>query len=478
MAPRNDAKLVAVALTVALLAGCSLASNNPPVTAPVPAAFETSAPAAAALWPARDWWTAFQVPELDALIGAAEQANPDLGAAAARVAQADAQVRIAGNTLIPSLDLGGDVTRSRPSEATSSSGSTRSIGARTTYSTSLSASYEIDFWGKNRAQLSSAEASALAARFDRQTVALSVVSSLANSFFQIVALQERLTIAQGNLANAEQVLRAIRARLEVGTATALDLAQQESVVAQQRAVIPNLRQQLRQTVNAVAILLGRPPEGFTVAGGSLMGLTIPAVAPGLPSELLTRRPDVQLAEAQLAAADADVVAARASLFPSVQLTGQGGFQSAALGMLLTPGAGFFSLGAGLMQPLLGLFSLQADLDRNRARYIELLEGYRKAVISSFADVENALVAVEQTAESERLQQDVVTVAERAYLIAQARLREGTVDIITVLNTQQTLFQALDARAQARLARLQAAVGLYRALGGGWTAAAVTAEAGS
>jgi NodT family efflux transporter outer membrane factor (OMF) lipoprotein len=450
------------------LSGCTLDSGNPPLSPPLPQAFEAPAPAGAPVWPAPEWWSGFNSRELNALVADAQRANPDLGAAAARVAQADAQVRIAGATLIPIIDLTADVSRSRSAQL----GGNRS---RTSYNTTLSASYEIDFWGRNRAQLQSAQAIALASRFDQQTVAISILASVANSYFLIVGLQDRLRIAQENVASAEQVLAAIRARLAVGTATALSVAQQESIVAQQRAVIPALQQQLRQTANAVAILTGRLPEGFAVRGGSFDDLSIPPVAPGLPPELLTRRPDVQSAEAQLAAANADIVAARAAFFPRVTLGLDAGFQSQALASIFGPGGSLYSVGIGAAQPLLQIYGLQGTLDQRRGQYAELLENYRKSVISAFGDVENALVATQQTAESVRLQGEVVDVARRAYVISQAQLRAGTVDIINVLTTQQTLFQALDAQAQARLARLQAAVGLFQAMGGGWTASSMAAR---
>src|SRR5207244_8685048 len=183
--------------------------------------------------------------------------------------QADAQVRInVGQYLIPTLDLTGDVSRQR--QGSSSSGSTGGRSStRTLLSTGLNASYEIDFWGKNRAAVRSARQIAIANRFDQQTVAIGVVAGVANAYLQIVALQDRIRIADENLASAQRILEAIRARLQVGTATALDVAQQETVVAQQRAVVPGLRQQLRQTVNAIAILLGRPPEGINMQGGTL-----------------------------------------------------------------------------------------------------------------------------------------------------------------------------------------------------------------
>ena len=197
------------------------------------------------------------------------------------------------------------------------------------------------------------------------------------------------------------------------------------------------------------------------------------MAPGLPSELLTRRPDVRQAEAQLQAADADVRVARAAMFPSITLTAQGGLESNALRTLFDPASQLYSIAAGLTQPIFEGYSLQGQLEQQRGRYVELLQDYRKAVLSSFEDVENALVAVRQTTLQEKLQADAVAIARRAYTISEAQLRAGTVDLLTVLDTQRSLFQANDALAQARLARLQAYVALFQALGGGWTMPAPT-----
>jgi outer membrane protein TolC len=191
------------------------------------------------------------------------------------------------------------------------------------------------------------------------------------------------------------------------------------------------------------------------------------VTPGLPSELLTQRPDIREAEAQLAAANANVENARAQMLPSITLTGEGGYQSAVLRTLLRPESALFTLGAGLVQPIFDGARLQGNLDLQKGKQDELLQTYRKAVISGFADVENALDGIRQTALRERLQGEVVSSSRRAFDIAEQRLREGTVDLVTVLQTQQTLYQAIDGLTLARLAHMQAIVGLYQALGGGW-----------
>jgi NodT family efflux transporter outer membrane factor (OMF) lipoprotein len=204
-----------------------------------------------------------------------------------------------------------------------------------------------------------------------------------------------------------------------------------------------------------------------VAGGSLNNIAAPRVTPGLPSELLTQRPDIRRQEAQLASATANVGSARAQFFPSIQLTGSGGYQSAALASLFQPNAAFFSLVGGLTQPIFDGGRIQGNFELTQARQDELLQTYRKTVVQSFADVDNALVAIRQTTERLRLQREVVRASKRAFELSEQQLRAGTADIVTVLNTQLTLFQAEDVLSQAQLARLQAIISLYQALGGGW-----------
>ncbi len=239
------------------------------------------------------------------------------------------------------------------------------------------------------------------------------------------------------------------------------------MVANQRALVPPLRQTLDQNINALATLVSRPPESVRVAGGSLNQIAIPRVTPGLPSELLTQRPDIRRQEAQLASATANVGSARAQFFPSIQLTGQGGYQSSALSSLFQPHAAFFSLVGSATQPIFDGGQILGNFEFTKARQDELLQIYRKTVVQSFADVDNALMSIRQTTIKLRLQRDVVASSLRAFQLAEQQLRAGTADIVTVLNTQTTLFQAEDALSQAQLARLLAIVSLYQALGGGW-----------
>lgn len=451
------------------LGGCLL-TDNPDPALDIPASYRAGPKqqaAAEAALPRLDWWRSFRSRELISLIEAARVANLDIAAAVARIVQADAQARVAGAALLPSVDLNGSAQRARSSQSLGSGGATGGASERTTYSASLSGSYEIDFWGKNRAALRAAEESAAASRFDREVVALTTVAATANAYFQVLAAQDRLAVARRNIASAQRVLDLIRQRLNAGTASELDTSQQESLLATQKAAVPPLELALRQNANALALLIAQPPERVLIHGGSLRAIAIPRVTPGLPSELIAQRPDIREAEANLAAASANVKNARAAMFPSITLTGEGGYQSAVLKTLMRPESALFTLAGGLTQPIFDGLRLQGQLDLAKGRQDELLQAYRKAVVSGFTDVENALSAIRQNALRERLQQDVVTASRRAFEISETRLREGTVDLVTVLQTQQTLFQAEDLLAQVRLARLQAIVSLFQALGGGW-----------
>jgi NodT family efflux transporter outer membrane factor (OMF) lipoprotein len=448
-----------------LLSGCILGAEKPDPALEIPAVYRDAGARPEAFPPKSDWWRDFRSRELTALIEEAQISNLDVAVAVARIVQADAQAQVSGSPLLPAVNANGSYTRSRSSQSTGGGGGGSS--EREVYQASLNASYEIDFWGKNRAALRAADELAVATRFDREVVALSTTAAVANAYFQVLAAQDRLAIARRNLTSANRILDVIKQRLSVGTTSDLEVAQQESIVATQRAAIPPLRQTLRQQTATLAVLVGRPPELVAIRGGSMSRITVPKVTPGLPSELLTQRPDIREAEARLASANANVESARAAFFPSIQLTSEFGYQSAILKTLFLPQSVFYTVAGSLTQPIFDGFRLKGQYDLQRGSQEEFLQTYRKTVISAFADVDSALAAVQETTIREGLQRDVVNASRRAFELAERRLREGTVDLTTVLNTQQTLFQAEDALAQARLLRLQAIVSLFQALGGGW-----------
>ena len=420
--------------------------------------------AEAVQWPSRDWWKGFRSSTLDILIDTAQRNNTDLAAAAARILQADAQLRIAGASLLPSVDFTGDVSRTLSRTAANGG---RRVDQTDSVGVGLRASYEIDLFGANRASVLAADASALLSRFDREAVALSVVSDVANTFFQVLQFRDRLDVARRNLSNAERVLEVVEARVNNGAASQLDLAQQRAQVATQRAALPNLESQGRQAENVLGILLGAGPGDAVGPGSSLLDVVPPPVATGLPSELLIRRPDIQAAEARLIAANAEIGVARAAYFPSLNLSAGNSRSATNLASVLDPASITYSIAASLFQPIFQGGALDAGVDLADARRDELVQSYRLIVLSAFADVENSLVAVRRTGEQEALQQIAVEQALIGFQLAEERYRAGAADLLTVLDAQRTLNSAEDQLVQIRFARLLATVSLFRSLGGGW-----------
>jgi outer membrane protein, multidrug efflux system len=454
--------LAALLSSALLVTGCSLGPRYEKPAIATADHWVTASDAAAPEWPPAEWWRGFNSAELDGFIAQAESANDDLKAAIARVEEADAQRRVALAPLLPSLNASATATRARspvPGGA--------SYAAGNDFNPLLTASYALDFWGRNRAAYAAAAAGERASRFDRTTVELTVLAGVATTYFQVLELRDRLGVAERNLANAQEALRGLTLEQRAGLTTALDVAQQQTVVDTVNASIPPLRQQLRQSQDALAILIGSTPEAVDLTRGTLDELGEPAVRPGLPSELLTRRPDVASAEAQLIAANANIAAARAAFLPSISLTAAGGFESPALTHLLTPANRVWSLAGSLTQPIFQGGALVGQYRLSEARYRELLAGYHKAVISALANVEDALIAVQQTTEQVARQREATEQARRAYRFAQMQMHAGTINILTLLNTETSLFTAEDQLAQARYAHLTALVSLYQALGGGW-----------
>lgn len=440
-----------------LLAGCTGSQPSRELGFAMPPRYLEAAPGPANVGP--NWWRAYRRPELSRLVEKALADNLDIGAAVARIRQAEAAILTSRAALLPTLNGGFSGSRARSGISGIESSA---------FSTTLSTTYVLDLFGRNRATLEAAQQSALASRVDKDYVALVATATVASTYFQLVTLQERVAIAERNAVTAERVLRAIRARAAAGTSSDLEVAQQEALTANLRAAIPALRTQIASSRNALAVLTGTVPQFFSTGGASLAGLAIPAIRPGVPSELLLRRPDVKEAEIRLAALDANIRAARLAYYPSITLTGQGGFQSNALAILLRPDSALYSLATSITQPIFDPGTLRGNLEQQRGLQDEALQAYRKVVLTALSDVSNALEATRRTAEQVRYQTQATMAARRAFSIVDGRLREGVIDVVTLLNTQTTLFNAEDALVQARLARAQASVALFQALGGGWT----------
>jgi multidrug efflux system outer membrane protein len=446
----------------ALLAACAVQPVAPPQQ-DIPPAFENVS-ATGGQWPAQQWYRDFGSDELNTFIDIAAETNSDLAAARARVTQADARARQAGAAILPSVDA--NATGNYLSGHSSQGG-----GHEFDWSAMLSASYEVDFWGKNRATADSARLLAGGSRAERDAVALTALAGVANGYFQLLALRERLAVAQANRDAARQLLEIVQARFDAQVASPIDLATQKAAFDVAQIAISDLQQAEVEARTALSILLGRAPEHFEVKGQPLDSLREPTVAAGLPAELLTRRPDILLAESNLQAGHADLTAARAAMFPSLSLTAGGGLQNPALPatVLTIPGVGpSLALGANLVQPIFDHGRLKAQRDEVQARNLELLSAYRASIIAALGDVENALAAIQHLNQAREYQVENVAQSERAFEGAKARYQARSVDFLTLLEAQRTLYTARDQFTQYKLARLQALVGLCKALGGGWT----------
>jgi NodT family efflux transporter outer membrane factor (OMF) lipoprotein len=483
------------------LSACNLDWEKPDVGAPPPQRFSEARPKSApSIGSAREFATRFGSNELTDVVQRAVEDNYDIAAAVARIAEADAQARVSSAALWPVVTSNDSVQRTQiPGTAVSTTpnynaagqflqASGNPLGAALTqnqavfgssrsnlFKLGLNASYELDFWGKNEDASKSARLLANASRFDRDVVEIATVASVLNGYFQVINAEDQLRIAHENVRIATEVYKAIKARLDVGTATVLDTAQQETVLDNQKASIPPLEETLRQQRNLLAVLLGRTPESFKLKGGSLRALHYPKVEPGLPSEVLLRRPDVAEAEAKLASQEFSVLQARASFFPSFTLTGQYGLQSLVWKNLARPEAIAWQLLANAATPLFDGYNLQGEYLLQQGKYAENAANYRKQVLTALSDTENALVAMEQTRRLVQLQQDSVSASKRALEAAQARLREGTIDIVTLSTTEVSYFQAQVSLEQARLLHFEAATSFYQALGGGWSPTTREAE---
>lgn len=449
-------------LMALLMAGCATPVPQALAPAMVPNAFAGPASDTAQVWPDAGWWQSFSDKDLASLVAEAQANNRDLAAAAARVLQAEAQTRIQRAALFP--QFGGQAGYGNSG---CNGPACQQFGNAKSFSLAFNASYALDFWGLARDNLRAAQEQLKSARFAQQAVALGVTVNVANQYFNVLAIRRRIAIAHENIDAINGILDVIKLRVKAGAASHLDLAREQAQFEAVEAQLPALESAEKQALFTLAVLLGRPPEGFDVAAQDLGALVPPAVAAGLPSELLRRRPDVAQAEASLAAAHADVDAARAAFLPQISLTGSGGFVSSAIGTLLQGPNFGYSYGAGLLQTIFDGGRLAGQKDLAEGVQKEFIAAYQGAVLNAYADVENALVQVANTHRAQDHLRREVDAAREAFEISQLQYRQGATDLLTVLQAQQTLFSAEDQLVQVTLANCQADVQLYEALGGGW-----------
>jgi multidrug efflux system outer membrane protein len=452
------------AACTAVLAGC--ATHVPQVLNPriTPQSFVGRDAGGDSVWPNSDWWQQFGSTELSGFVVRAQTDNRDIAVAAAGVVEAHAQTIIQRASLLPQLNLQAQAERSKPSGGPTS---ISSYPSGNSFGLTVGASYEVDLWGQGRSNLRAAAETLKAARFSQQAVALTVTANVANAYFGVLALRKRIAIANEDILAINDILRTIQLRVTTGTSSHLDLAQERAQVESVEAQLPELEEQELEARVALAVLLGQPPETLEVKTPSLEAIHPPLVNPGLPSDLLLRRPDVAQAEADLASAHASLDAARAAFLPQFALNGSDGFASAAIGTLLRGPSVAWDYGGSLLQTVFDGGKLVGQKKLAEGTQQELVASYQRAVLNAYADVETALGQVKHNDLAEQHLGREVDAAQEAFQISQLQYRQGTTDLLTVLQSQQTLFSAEDLLAQATLARMQSVVHLYEALGGGW-----------
>jgi multidrug efflux system outer membrane protein len=404
------------------------------------------------------WQAVFTDTALRGLIEEALRSGPDGLIAAARVRESAALIGLARAPALPSLAASLNTTpiARLPGQNLSSS-----------YLAGGAVSWELDLWGRYARATDAARADLLAATENRHAVSASLVGNMASLYYQLGALRESEAVLQASVNSQQEGLRIIQRMSQAGIVSAAEERQQESAIAASQARLPGLRRQMLEVQNAIALLLGRPPGSVTIPAATT--LVLPAALPaGLPSALLTRRPDIRRAEAQLAAADARVAEARARFFPQLSLTAVLGVTSTALSSLLGGGAATVaSLGPGLVAPLYTGGSLSANRDAALARLDQSLLAYRKTVFAALGEVADGLQAYESSAEAQRLQEARVAIGAEALRLAELRFRAGTTSFLEVLDAQRQLLAAQLDAVQAVLDRRLALVRVYLALGGGW-----------
>jgi multidrug efflux system outer membrane protein len=454
-----------------LLAGCALGPNYHRPSINVPAQYRDVAPTSTgaagdtASMGDSGWWEVYSDVDLQALLATALKNNYDVKIAVARIDEARAQLGSTRLNYLPQVSVDASAVRAKSSNYTRLPGSPR---INDEAQVQILASYQIDLWGQLRRMNEAARANLLASQYARRAVTVTLVATLANAYFELISLDSQLEITRRTVVSREKFLELTQAQHERGYVTGLDVATAEANLAAARAAMPDLERQIAQTEDLISVLLGSNPGPVTRAHyGEAVPEAPPRPPPGLPAQLLERRPDVVQAEQGLVAANAEIGVAKAALFPNISLTGSGGSLSVPFGHLFTAPAAEWSAGVGLIQPLLSVQSNLYQVQLADARKREALYQYQKTVQGAFQDVADALVAYEKFGEQERQQANQVDALRRARAIALGRYRTGYASYFDVIQADRDLFTAELALAQAYANDLSALVHLYSALGGGW-----------
>jgi multidrug efflux system outer membrane protein len=454
---------------VMLLAGCGLAGPNyqrPPPGLPVSYPEPASGPAAPLAVPS-DWWRLYRDATLDRLVSSGLEKNTDIRIAVARIEEAEAVLREANATFFPLVEAGADAGRSRSSTRTGTLPPT-AAPIRNDFKLTASTTFELDFWGRLRRAAEAARAQYYASRYARDVVSLTLAAGIAQTYFAVRSLDAQIAVAGETLKAAEESLDLASKRAQAGIVSDLDVNQADANRAQAAAQIKDLRRQRAVVVHQLGVLSG--VLDLDVPPGDLRQLPAPPLPPaGLPSSLLERRPDVREAEAQLESANAQIGIARAAQFPTFSLTGAFGFQSQELSTLFSAGAGIWSVGLGVVAPVIDSGRYAARTQQAEARARQAAAAYEKTAQTAFREVADALSNVRLSAESEQDLRDRVDRARNSLRLATLRYDAGYSAYIEVLDAQRTLNDAQLALVRNRQSYLAYTVDLMNALGGGWVA---------
>ncbi len=456
-------KLAALALTGALT-GCAVGPRyeRPPVTAPAETRGQIG-PVEAASLADQPWWEIFQDEALKSLLQQALENNYDVRTAVWRVEEYRARAGIARSAFFPQVNYQGQWSRQRFSDFSTGVSNSAAVNL---YDVNLGLSWEIDLWGRVRRLSEGALARYLATEEVRRSVLLSVVSQVAQGYFELRQLDERLAIARRTTDAFQSTYDLFDRQLTGGIASQLELSRAEAALGTAAAAIPDLERQIVAQENLLSFLVGRNPGPIPRGAALTEQILPPAVPAGLPSALLERRPDVREVEQLLVAANADVGVAVANFFPTISLTAAFGGLSPEVSQLFQAGKAW-SIAAGLTGPLFQGLRLKNQYDATQAQFQQARIQYESTVTNAFSEVSTALVAHEKLAEVEKQQARSVAAYKQAVEIANVRYIAGLSSYVEVLDSQQQLFPAENALAQTRFARLANFVVLYRALGGGW-----------
>lgn len=452
-----------VALAAALLAACTTAAPPQPPALAMPAAYPgaiaAESPALAALW-----WKSFGDPVLDALVEQALAANLDLALAAARVDEAAVAVSLARAAQWPQVDAAATVTRSRTSPFAAQPRNNAPLES-TLHRAALTTTFEIDLWGRLRHADAAARAQLLAARHGADTVRVTLVGTLAQTYFGLRAIDAQLRVLDAQLDERGRALRIVERRVEGGLASALEAAQARTALAAAAAQRPELLRQRSLLTNQLGVLTGQPGLTLAPADAALPQPDLPP--PGLPSQLLERRPDVQQAMAAMRASFEQFEVVHRGTWPTLSLTGTFGAQSADLADLLKFGARFWTIGPSLLATVFDAGRNRARTDEARARAEQAAINYRKVAQTAFREVADALAGARQyTAQEVEVERQRAAAAE-ALRLAGRRYEAGYTGQLELLDAQRSLHDAELAALRARQARIDATLALIKALGGGW-----------